>query len=128
MFRSILYIGIIIFLGGRFISCKPETNSTNSTTENAVTYPGTNPDIGVATPEVKTTIIAVDGGWGYDVSLNGQPYIHQVHIPAINGNHVFISEQEAQQVADIVAQKIQNNEMPPSVSIEELQQLNITIK
>lgn len=128
MFRSILYICIIIFLGGRFISCKPETNSINSTTENAVIYPGTNPDIGVATPEVKTTIIAVDGGWGYDVSLNGQPYIHQVHIPAINGNHVFISEQEAQQVADIVAQKIQNNEMPPSVSIEELQQLNITIK
>lgn len=128
MFRSIIYIGIIIFLGGRFISCKQETKAINSTTDNAVTNPGTNPDIGVATAEVKTTIIAVDGGWGYDVSLNGQPYIHQVHIPAINGNHVFISEQEAQKVADLVAQKIQNNEMPPSVSIEELQQLNITIK
>jgi len=128
MFRSIIYIGIIIFLGGRFISCKPETNSINSTTDNAVTNPGTNPDIGVATPEVKTTIIPVDGGWGYNISINNEPYIHQIHIPAINGNHVFISEQEAQKVADLVAQKIQNNEMPPSVDVEELNALNITIK
>ena len=66
-------------------------------------------------------------GWGYDVYLNGALYVHQPHIPAINGEKGFESKDEAKRVGDFVGKKIMNNIMPPSLSIEELDSLKINM-
>lgn len=66
-------------------------------------------------------------GWGYDIFMNGKQYIHQPHIPGINGIIGFTSEKDALAVAGLMMEKISNNIMPPGVSVEELKILNIII-
>lgn len=76
--------------------------------------------------EVKT--FAVDNGWGYDIYINDQKYIHQDHIPAVNGLHVFATAADAQKVADLAVQKLRSGMMQPTISQEELAQLGIVIQ
>lgn len=66
--------------------------------------------------------------WGYDISIDGKKYVHQPHIPAVNGNHKFKTKEEAERTAALVVHKIKNNIMPPSVTIEELDSIGISIK
>lgn len=73
-------------------------------------------------------IIKVEDGFGYDIYVNGEAYIHQPHIPAVNGNHPFKTEADAQKVAGLVIQKIEGNIIPPSVSAEELSVMGIAIE
>lgn len=63
--------------------------------------------------------------WGYDILLNGKLYVHQLCIPAVDGNKCFNSETDARRTADIVAEKIRNNIFPPTVSKEELEYLGV---
>lgn len=60
------------------------------------------------------------GGWGYDILINGKLYIHQPIIPGVQGNRVFSSEEKAREAGELVVLKIRNNILPPSVSVEEL--------
>ncbi|MBI5217954.1 MAG: DUF4907 domain-containing protein [Bacteroidia bacterium] len=66
-------------------------------------------------------------GWGYDIYIYKGLYVHQPHIPAINGNRGFNSEADARKVAELVVNKIRKNSMPPSVSINELDSLGVSI-
>jgi len=74
--------------------------------------------------EAKLFSIA-DTGWGYNIFINGKLYIHQPHIPAISGNKTFKNQEAANKTAELVIKKIKNNLMPPSVSIHELDSLEI---
>jgi len=65
-------------------------------------------------------------GWGYDVYMEGKLYIHQPHIPAINGNRGFRTADDAKKTGEFAAAKIRNNIMPPSLSIMELDSLGVT--
>ncbi len=67
-------------------------------------------------------------GFGYDILMNDQRYIHQSSIPAVNGNQYFKTEDEAKIAASFVCYKIQNNIMPPTITINELDSLGITFK
>lgn len=78
------------------------------------------------TTEIKT--FKMENGWGYDISRNGKPYIHQPNIPAVSGNFAFETEEDAQTIAKLVAYKITNNIIPPSVTVEELDSLGIAYK
>jgi hypothetical protein len=69
-----------------------------------------------------------DGGWGYDILKEEKKMIHQPHIPAVSGIQYFASEEEAQKVAGCMIEKLENNIMPPTVSLKELEELNITFK
>jgi len=69
-----------------------------------------------------------DDGWGYDIYVDGVQYIHQPNIPAVNGLHTFKTEHDAQLVATAVAQKIQNNIMPPTITIEEMKSMGIVLE
>lgn len=60
------------------------------------------------------------GGWGYDILINGKLYIHQPIIPGVQGNRVFSSEEKAREAGELIVSKIRNNILPPSVSVEEL--------
>lgn len=62
-------------------------------------------------------------GFGYDILIDNALYVHQPHIPAINGNRGFKTQQQATKAAEFVIYKIRNNIMPPSMSVEELDSL-----
>ena len=65
------------------------------------------------------------GGYGYDIYIFDAMYVHQPNVPAINGNRGFKTKEQAKNAGDLVAYKIKNNIMPPSVSIQELDSLGV---
>lgn len=69
-------------------------------------------------PSAKTT-------FGYDILLHGRPFIHQPSIPGLPGNEGFKTRQKARKAAALVVEKIRRNEMPPSVTPEELDRLGV---
>ncbi|HIO68683.1 MAG TPA: DUF4907 domain-containing protein [Flavobacteriales bacterium] len=68
-----------------------------------------------------------DNGWGYDIFLNGKKYIHQTTIPSMSGTSGFASKADATIVGDLVVGKLERNEMPPSVTPEELDSLGVVL-
>ncbi len=62
-------------------------------------------------------------GFGYDILIYDALYVHQPHIPAINGSRGFKTKEQATKAAEFVIYKIRNNIMPPSLSVEELDSL-----
>jgi hypothetical protein len=46
-------------------------------------------------------------------------------LPHLPGNEGFTTKERAQKVADLVMKKIKNNEMPPTVTIEELSSMGV---
>ncbi len=76
--------------------------------------------------KVKTYQNSIPGnGWGYDIYADGKLYIHQPHIPAVNGNRGFQSQQNAEKAGNFAAYKIGNNIMPPTISVQELDSLGV---
>ncbi|MFH1321791.1 MAG: DUF4907 domain-containing protein [Bacteroidota bacterium] len=73
--------------------------------------------------EIKT--FHTEHGWGYDIFVNGNKYIHQEQIPAVPGIKGFETEEDAKKTAELVSHKIRNNIMPPSVTPEELENLGV---
>lgn len=65
------------------------------------------------------------GGFGYDIFLFDAMYVHQPHVPAINGNRGFKTKEQAKTAGELVAYKIRNNIMPPSISVEELDSMGV---
>lgn len=63
--------------------------------------------------------------FGYDILIDGRPFIHQPHIPCIPGNEGFTSKEKAQKVAEFVVKKIRKNEVPPTVTMNDLQAMNV---
>ncbi len=80
--------------------------------------------------EVKTfqnrTTDNANGTWGYDVYMDGKPYIHQPSVPAIAGIKGFRDEISAKKAGELMAFKIKHNIMPPSVTPHELDSMGIT--
>ena len=64
-------------------------------------------------------------GYGYDVYKDSLVFIHQPIIPGIQGNQGFSSKQDAQKVADLMIKKLSNNIMPPSITNQELDSLEV---
>ena len=63
--------------------------------------------------------------FGYDILLHGKPLVHQPNIPALPGNEGFSTKEKAQTVAEFVVKKIRKNEMPPTVTIEDLSKMGV---
>ena len=51
--------------------------------------------------------------------------MHQPNIPGLPGNEGFTTKERAQTVAEFVVKKIRKNEMPPTVSIEDLNKMGV---
>lgn len=66
-----------------------------------------------------------NAGFGYDILVDGNLYIHQPMIPAVAGDRAFQTREDAERVAGLVAYKIKNNIMPPAVGIKELDSLGV---
>jgi hypothetical protein len=79
-----------------------------------------------ANAEITTKILpSVNNTFGYDILLYGRPLVHQPNIPGLPGNEGFITQERAQTIADFVVKKIRNNEMPPTVTMEDLNTMSV---
>lgn len=77
--------------------------------------------------ELTAMVTKTTGGtFGYYIFADGQLLIDQKTIPGLPGNSGFITEAEARLVAEFAISKIKEGEMPPTISSEELKQLQIT--
>jgi hypothetical protein len=63
--------------------------------------------------------------FGYDILVDGKPLVHQPNIPAMPGNEGFSTRKRAKTVAEFVVKKIRKNEMPPTVTIEDLNNMDV---
>jgi hypothetical protein len=61
--------------------------------------------------------------WAYDIFSNNQLFIHQTTIPGLPGNKGFKTRDAATAVAKLVIEKIAGGQMPPSVTIDEMQKI-----
>ena len=76
--------------------------------------------------EITIKIIpSANNSFGYDILLYGRPLVHQPTIPGLPGNDGFTTQDKAQTVAEFVVKKIRNNEMPPTVTIEDLNAMGV---
>ena len=79
-----------------------------------------------ADAEISIKIIpSANHTFGYDVLLYGRPLVHQPTIPGLPGNEGFSTRERARTVAEFVVKKIRNNEMPPAVTIEDLNNMGV---
>lgn len=79
-----------------------------------------------ANAEITIKIIpSVKKTFGYDIFLYGKPFVHQPNIPALPGNEGFTSPVKAKKVAEFVVKKIRNNEIPPTVTIDDLNKMDV---
>ena len=68
-------------------------------------------------------IPSVNNTFGYEIFVNGQKFISQRSIPCLQGNNGFVQKTQAESVAKLVITKITEGQMPPSVTIDELEKL-----
>lgn len=76
----------------------------------------------------KRIISSVNHTFGYEIFVNGKTLVRQSNIPALPGNDGFKTKGEAGKVADFVMQKIRKNEMPPTITIDDLKRMGILKK
>jgi hypothetical protein len=69
-----------------------------------------------------------NGGWGYRIIQDTTAFIEQPGIPGIPGRVPFKSRNEAESVASLVIQKLNNGTFPPTVTIKELDSLRVNYK
>ena len=111
-FIFVFFISIIVF------NCNSNTDN-NQNNKNDTKHAVNNQ------VNIETKVIQVENGYGYEIYIDGKKYIHQDIIPAIQGNKAFSTPENAQKTADFVASKIINNIIPPSVTVKELDSLNV---
>ena len=79
-----------------------------------------------AKAEITIQIIpSANNTFGYDILLYKRTLVHQPNIPVLPGNEGFSTKEKAQTVAEFVVKKIRNNEMPPTVTMEDLNTLGV---
>ncbi|WP_159778229.1 DUF4907 domain-containing protein [Flavobacterium sp. 9AF] len=64
--------------------------------------------------------------FGYEIYLQGKPFIKQENIPAIEGNHSFKDSLDALKTLDKVLERLNKGEKP-SLTESDIQQLKIKI-
>mgnify|MGYP001558708447 FL=1 len=96
----------------------PQPKSKNVPAKNSSS---SNSDIKVSTYKDKNEL------WGYDVYVNGVLLVHQTNIPAVSGNRGFATEAEARKTAELMANKIRKNILPPSITIQELKDIGVIL-
>jgi hypothetical protein len=70
-------------------------------------------------------IPSINNTWCYDIYKNSKMLIHQTNIPGLPGNEGFKKKSDAEKVARLVIKKLENGEMPPSVTVDEMNKLKV---
>jgi hypothetical protein len=64
-------------------------------------------------------------GWGYDILKDGEIFIHQDFIPAVNGRKTFSTEADAKKIAGLMLIKMKQSSKLPDISLQELDSCGI---
>ena len=116
IFFAVLYI-LLIFAG------LPGASISSDASGNKEVKPQANP---YTNAEITTKIIpSANNTFGYNILIYGRPLVHQPTIPGLPGNEGFKTKEYAQKTAEFVIKKIRNNEMPPTVTLDELNNLGV---
>ena len=100
-----------------------ETSSANDTVGKKEVKQQNNP---YTNSEITIKIIpSIKKTFGYDILLQGKPFMHQPNIPTLPGNKGFTTKERAQKVAEFVVKKIRKNEMPPTVISDDLNNMGV---
>jgi hypothetical protein len=76
--------------------------------------------------EITIKIIpAANNTFGYDILIYDRPLVHQPNIPGLPGVEGFTTKKRAQTVAEFVVKKIKKNEMPPTVTMDDLNTMGV---
>lgn len=68
-----------------------------------------------------------DKTYGYAIYTEQRMIIKQSFIPVINGIHGFKTNEDAEAIASLMIKKLTTGDMPPSITLEEIEKLNITL-
>ena len=77
--------------------------------------------------EYQLQVIRTSAGWGYDVLSQGRLILHQPTIPGAAGDRGFSHENQARQVGERVIRKLKEGEGLPTITPDELRDMNISI-
>ncbi|MEO6166215.1 MAG: DUF4907 domain-containing protein [Chitinophagales bacterium] len=70
-------------------------------------------------------IDAANGTFCYDVYAKGRLMIHPPSTPGLPGNQGFKTKANAEKVALLVLDKIKKGEMPPTITMDEMNNLSV---
>lgn len=80
---------------------------------------------GINKGNIEIQLFKNDYGWGYDIIINNEIYIHQQNIPCVSGINGFKSKEKARKTAELVVKKIKNKIIPPTINVKELDSLDV---
>lgn len=107
LFLILFFSGIALSIPGVFQ--KQQRSAQSNSTHDSITY----------------TTFKSNQGWGYDIFVNSNLYIHQPNIPAKKGNQGFSKKEFAGKTARLIIEKMKKHLLPPTVTLEELDSLNV---
>ena|SRR5689334_9802562 len=64
-------------------------------------------------------------GFGYNIAVDGKPYVHQPHVPAVSGLKGFQTEEDARKAGEFAARKFEITHALPMITPHELDSLGI---
>jgi len=74
--------------------------------------------------KIMTIPFKTEKGWGYNIIIDDNIYIHQEYIPAVRGNMAFQSKEDAEKTGNLVIKKMRLGQFP-SIKINEIDSLKI---
>lgn len=110
---KLIILGVLVLAGVGYV-----VFTTVVPKEEETVNPYENSEITVNTFEEET-------GWGYDVLVDGNVYVHQPNIPAVGGNKGFKTEADARATGNLAVEKIRDGIIPPTISVEELKEIRV---
>lgn len=120
---------VILFFSGFFIlSCGADMSVKDIPILSIDTIIEKPVDISVPNPAPSYTVEPFQKGekdWGYRIMNGKELFINQPHIPAVQGNSGFSSEENAAAAGNFMIYKLEAGIVPPTVSIEELDSLGV---
>jgi hypothetical protein len=122
--KNIIFIFFtVVFFAFTFVSPSGADVSAGTSVKKQEVKNQTNP---YANAKITVKIIpSVNNTFGYDIFVDGKLLVHQPHIPAVPGNKGFATKEKAKKVADFVVKKIRSNEMPPTITVDNLNKLGV---
>lgn len=121
MIRKSFFLFLPLFL----ITCTPSKKTEVDQNQETQTLPEIIEEEVVEDNYTVETFEKEENGWGYRILNNGNLFINQPHIPAIQGNKGFSSQQKAETAANFMVWKLESGIVPPTVTTEELDSINV---
>ena len=118
MKNIVLFICIQLFILNFTVAQKLPINTLKKSKQKAVANKV------MTSKQIQFFIIKSDqSGYGYDIYRDGNLYIHQATIPAIDGNKGFADTASAAKIARVIIKKMIKTDALPTISKEEVTKL-----